>query len=74
MGRVLHVLKGAEPALALATIGGQAADGDDVSVALLHGAPVPPLPPGVRVLHVPDDTSYERLLELIFEADQVVTW
>jgi hypothetical protein len=74
MARVLHVLKSAEAALALATISGQLAEGDEVSVALLHGAPVPPLPATMRVLRVPDDTSYEQLLELIFAADRVITW
>jgi hypothetical protein len=74
MARVLHVLKSAEAALALATIGSQLAEGDEVSVALLHGAPAPPLPPTTRVFRVPDDTSYEQLLELIFAADRVITW
>jgi hypothetical protein len=74
MGRVLHVLKGAEPTLALATIHGQAAGGDEVTVALLQGAPLPALPPAVRAVRVPDDASWAQLLELIFDADQVVTW
>jgi hypothetical protein len=74
MGRVLHVLKGAEPALALATIDGQLADGNEVLVVLLHGAPPPPLPAVVRWLRVPEDASHDRLLEMIFEADQVITW
>jgi hypothetical protein len=74
MARVLHVLKGAEPALALATIDGQLADGHEVLVVLLHGAPPPPLPAAVRALRVPDDASHDRLLEMIFEADQVITW
>jgi hypothetical protein len=74
MARVLHVLKGAEAALALATIGGQVADGDEVTVALLQGAPAPVLPPAVRVVRVPDATSYEELLALIFHADQIITW
>jgi len=47
---------------------------DELAVALLHGAPLPKLPAGVRALRVPQDASYERLLEMIFESDQVVTW
>ena len=35
---------------------------------------MPPLPGGVEVHRVPEDASYERLLELIFAADSVVTW
>src|SRR6267142_2813888 len=34
----------------------------------------PALPAGVAVHRVPDEWSYERLLEAVFEADQVVTW
>jgi len=41
---------------------------------LLGGAAAPALPAGVRVQRVPEDASYERLLELIFAADHVVTW
>ena len=74
MGAVFHLLKGGEPSLALAAIEQQLAAGDSVSVALLHGAATPKLPEQVRVLRVPQDASYEKLLELIFESDQVVTW
>jgi hypothetical protein len=45
-----------------------------VSVAVLHGVPAPKLPPGVEVQRVPDPLPYARLLERIFEADQVITW
>ncbi len=74
MGAVLHLLKGGDSRLAATVIAGQVAAGDRVTVAVLHGAPVPALPPGVRLLRVPDDLSYAGLLEAIFEADQVVTW
>ena len=74
MPRVLHLLKGDHAELALAVITPQAAAGDQVSVALLGATPAPALPAGVTIHHVPADTSYERLLELIFEADSVVTW
>jgi hypothetical protein len=74
MARVLHLLKGGDVVLAGAVIDQQRAAGDDVTVALLPGAPVPPLPPGVVLRRVPADLSWEGLLEGIFEADQVVTW
>ena len=75
MRRALHVLKGGDSALALATIERQLGAGDRVTVALLSGATPPPgLPAGVAVHRVPDDWSYERLLEAVFEADHVATW
>jgi hypothetical protein len=74
MSRVLHLFKGAHPREAVAVIAPQAAAGDEVTVALLGGAAPPPLPAGVTVQRVPEDASYERLLELIFAADHVVTW
>jgi hypothetical protein len=69
MARALHVLKAGDATLARATIERQLAAGDAVSVALLPGAALPVLPAGV-----PGEWSYERLLEAVFEADQVVTW
>ena len=74
MARILHVLKGDHTVEAAAVIAPQAADGDRITVALLAGADAPVLPVGVTVHRVPDDTTYERLLEMIFEADTVVTW
>jgi hypothetical protein len=74
MPRVLHLFKGAHTREAVAVITPQAAAGDEVTVALLGGAVAPPLPAGVRVQRVPEDAPYERLLELIFAADHVVTW
>lgn len=74
MSRVLHLFKGAHTGEAVAVIAPQAAAGDEVTVALVGGAAPPPLPPGVTVHRVPEDVSYERLLELIFAADHVVTW
>jgi len=32
------------------------------------------LPAGVKVQRVPDDLTYEGLLQRIFESDQVITW
>jgi hypothetical protein len=73
MARVLHLLKSADP-LALGLAGRQRAAGDEVTVVLLPGAPELVPPPGVRRQRVPDELSWEALLEGIFEADQVVTW
>ena len=44
---------------------------EGVTVAVLNGAPLPKLPPAVHVHRVPDDLSYDQLLDLIFESDQV---
>ena len=74
MARSLHVLKGGDTALALATIERQLAAGDAVTVVLLDEAQGPSLPAAVAVHRVPGEWSYERLLEAVFEADQVVTW
>jgi hypothetical protein len=73
MARVLHLLKGDDP-LALRLAGEQRAAGDEVTVALLPGAPALTLPTGVASHRVPDHLSWEQLLEKIFEADQVITW
>jgi len=74
MARVLHLLKGDHAVEALAVITPEAAGGDTVAVALMAGASAPALPPGVTLHRVPGDTSYDRLLEMIFEADRVVSW
>jgi hypothetical protein len=74
MAAVLHLVKAADAGLARAAIERQVQAGHRVSVALLHGAPAPDLPTGVRLLRVPEEVPYEGLLDLIFEADQVVTW
>jgi hypothetical protein len=74
MARVLHLLKGHDPTLALAVITQQWAAGDEVAVALLPGTPAPDLPAGVSLHRVPDGLGWEALLEHIFEADQVITW
>jgi hypothetical protein len=74
MAAVLHLVKSAQASLALTAIEQQRAAGDVVSIALLHGAPAPPVLPGVRIVRVPDDLSYTGLLDLIFSSDHVVTW
>ncbi|MGH7313076.1 MAG: hypothetical protein ACREJV_07890 [Candidatus Rokuibacteriota bacterium] len=74
MAAALHLVKSAHAELVLTTVGQQLAGRDAVTVALLHGAPAPAVPAGVRVLRVPDDLSYDGLLELIFASDHVLTW
>ena len=73
MGRVLHLLK-ADSDIARAAIGAAAASGDAVTVALLPGADAAGLPADVTVRRVPDETSWEELFDLIFEAESVVAW
>jgi hypothetical protein len=73
MTRVLHLLKAGDTALALEMIGQQQAAGDLVTLALLPGATVTP-PPGITARRIPDEQSWESLLEEIFEADQVIAW
>jgi hypothetical protein len=73
MARVLHLLK-EDDALARRTAAEQRAAGDEVTVVLLPGAPDVALPEGVGRHRVPDELSWDGLLERIFEADQVITW
>jgi hypothetical protein len=74
MGTALHLIKGEDGGLATATVTRQLAAGDTVSVVALPGAAVPTLPAGVIVRRVPDEISWEALLEAMFEADQVIAW
>ena len=78
MARVLHLFKGDHAAEAAAAIGAQLAAGDHVTIALLDRGQAPVLATGASAdaeMHrVPDDLSYERLVELIFASDHVVTW
>jgi len=74
MATVLHLVKSPEVTLVLTSIHHQVAAGDGVTVALLHGAPVPAVPAGVRLLRVPEQLSHDGLLDLIFASDHVVTW
>jgi hypothetical protein len=74
MARVLHLLKGDHVRDALDVVTPQVAAGDEVTVVLLGGAAPPALPPGVEVIRVPETTSYDELVALVFAADAVVTW
>jgi hypothetical protein len=73
MARVLHLLKGPDTALALEVVAQQQAAGDAITLVLLPGATVT-APTGLTVRRVPDELSWDQLLEAIFEADQVITW
>jgi hypothetical protein len=74
MATVLHLLKSADATLPRTVIERHVGAGDRVTVALLSGAPAPALPPGVTIRRVSSDLSYSALLDLIFEADHVLTW
>ena len=74
MTAVLHLLKSPDTALARAVLDRNLRDGDRVTVVVLPGGAASDLPTGVPVRRLDGDLSYAQLLELIFEADQVVTW
>ena len=74
MARILHLLSRREAPLTADVIGQQIEAGADVTVALLAGLAAPDLPDSVQTRRVPEELSYEGLLEEIFAADQVITW
>lgn len=74
MAAVLHLLKASDASLARVAIAQSLAAGDRVTVVLLPGAARPELAAGAAVHRVPNELSWDRLVELIFESDQVVTW
>jgi hypothetical protein len=74
MAAVLHLIKGSETALARAVLDRNLREGDRVTVVVLPGGAGFALPAGVTVRSLDRDLSYDQLLELIFAADQVVTW
>jgi len=74
MAAVLHLIKGSETALARAVLDRNLREGDRVTVVVLPGGAGSDLGAGVTVRSLDGDLSYDQLLELIFEADQVVTW
>jgi hypothetical protein len=73
MASVLHLLGHNNPARALVVIEGQVAAGDTVTIAVV-GPLTPALPPGVTAFRVPGDMSWDALLDVIFAADQVLSW
>ena len=75
MAQALHLIKRDDPdGLAAATVARQLAAGDTVTVVALHGALIPSLPAGALVRRVPEDLSWDALLQAVFQADQVITW
>ena len=74
MAAVLHLVKGADTALARAVLERHLREGDRVTVVVLPGGGASDLPAGVPIRRLHGDLSYGELLELIFGADQVVTW
>ena len=74
MAAVLHLFKGSDTTLARAVVERNLRDGDRVTVVVLPGGAATGLPAGLAVRRLEGDLSYDQLLELIFEADQVVTW
>ena len=74
MTRVLHLLKGDDADLMLNVIARQKSAGDEVTVVRLPGATTIAPSVDITVLRVPDDLTYETLLQRIFESDQVITW
>jgi hypothetical protein len=83
MPHVLHLLKSPVPDHALSVIRRQSGEPDTtLTVVLIQGVAEPPLPDQVRVRRVadgspapsPDTITHGELLELIFSADQVISW
>ncbi len=83
MPHVLHLLKSERQEHARSVIRKQSQDPDtSVSVVLIQGAPVPDLPSRVTVYRLAENGSTaqpghltdSQLLDLIFSADQVISW
>jgi hypothetical protein len=74
MAAVVHLLKSPDTGLARAVLERSVRAGDRVTVVLLPGGVASGLPDGVPVRRLDGDLTYDQLLELIFEADRVVTW
>ena len=74
MARALHLVKAEDGGLVAATVARQLAAGDTVTVLALHGAALPRLPSGVVIRRVPEELSWDAVLQAMFEADQVIAW
>ena len=76
MAAFLHLLKRDSPPLARSVIAAHGASTDArVTVVVLDGTDAPDVPPGVTVRRLAaGDLDYNSLLDLIFEADHVLTW
>ena len=74
MPRFLHLIKRDSPSLAADIVARQLQEpGAEVTVVLLDGA-APSWPAGVAVKRLGADLDHDKLLDLIFESDHVVTW
>ena len=76
MAGVLHLLKHDSSPLAAPVIDAMRHEAErPVTVVLLAGAVAPALAPDITVRRLADgDLDYSALLDLIFEADRVITW
>ena len=76
MAGVLHLLKRDASPLAAPVITAMRRESEaPVTVVLLDGAVAPALAPDIIVRRLVDgDLDYSALLDLIFEADRVITW
>lgn len=80
MPRMLHLFTAAAPDTALSVIERQCRESEaTVTVVLLPGAHLPPLPAAVTVRRLAaegreGDLTYSGLLDLIFSADSAVSW
>ncbi|HET8577557.1 MAG TPA: hypothetical protein VFO18_10690 [Methylomirabilota bacterium] len=76
MARFLHLLKRDSADLAVPVIEANSHEADAaVTVVCLDGAAPAGLPPGVTVRRLDaGDLDYAGLLDLIFEAEHVITW
>ena len=76
MAGVLHLLKRDASPLAAPVIDAMRREAKSpVTVVLLAGAVAPALAPDITVRRLGDgDLDYSALLDLIFEADRVITW
>ena len=74
MPRFLHLIKRDSSPLAADIVARQLREsGAEVTVVLLDGA-APRLPAGVAVKRLGVDLDHDKLLDLVFESDHVVTW
>ena len=74
MARYLHLVRADAGPLAGPVIA-RAEPGAQITVVVLDGSAPPPLPEGARLLRLgPGGLDYPALLDLIFEADHVISW
>jgi hypothetical protein len=81
MPHILHLVNSTASSHALSVLQRQHRNPDTtLTVVLVQGAATPPLPAEVRVLRLagdspaPDALTYAELLDLIFSADQIISW